>query len=68
MAEHGARVLVLESETKFKDRVRGEAMVSWGVNDAKELGIYSNLKDARWWDVEFLGVSLGDAAAVTDPM
>ena len=68
MAEHGARVLVLESETKFKDRVRGEAMVSWGVNEAKELGIYSNLKDARWWDVEFLEVSLGDAAAVTDPM
>ena len=28
MAERGARVLVLESETNFKDRVRGEAMVS----------------------------------------
>ena len=59
MAEHGAQVLVLESETKFKDRVRGEAMVSWGVNEAKELGIYSNLKDAGGWDVEFLEVSLG---------
>ena len=31
MAEHGARVLVLERETQFKDRVRGEALVSWGV-------------------------------------
>ena len=58
MAEHGAQVLVLESETKFKDRVRGEAMVSWGVNEAKELGIYSNLRDAGGWDVEFLEVSL----------
>jgi flavin-dependent dehydrogenase len=25
MAEHGARVLVLERERRFKDRVRGEA-------------------------------------------
>ena len=31
IAEHGARVLVLERETQFKDRVRGEALVSWGV-------------------------------------
>lgn len=38
MAEHGAQVLVLESETTFKDRVRGEAMVSWGVNEAKSWG------------------------------
>ncbi len=29
MAERGAKVLVLERETKFKDRVRGEAIVSW---------------------------------------
>ena len=28
MAERGARVLVLESETKFRDRVRGEIMPS----------------------------------------
>lgn len=26
MAEHGAKVLVLESATSFRDRVRGEAM------------------------------------------
>jgi menaquinone-9 beta-reductase len=29
MAEHGARVLVLERETQFRDRVRGEGMVPW---------------------------------------
>ena len=27
MAENGARVLVLESKTKFRGRVRGEAIV-----------------------------------------
>ena len=34
MAEHGAKVLVLERETQFKDRVRGEGMMPWGVADA----------------------------------
>ncbi len=31
MAEHGARVLVLEREQQFKDRIRGELMLPWGV-------------------------------------
>ena len=43
MAEHGARVLVLESTTEFKDRVRGEQMTSWGAAEARELGIYDLL-------------------------
>lgn len=54
MAEHGARTLVLERETQFKDRVRGEQMASWGVGEARALGIYDVLRDAcghevRWW-------------------
>jgi 2-polyprenyl-6-methoxyphenol hydroxylase-like FAD-dependent oxidoreductase len=56
MAEHGARVLVLERETHFKDRVRGEQMHPWGVAEAKALGIYSLLAstcghELPWWDV-----------------
>ena len=39
MARSGARVLVLEKETKFRDRVRGEGLVPWGVAEARELGI-----------------------------
>jgi flavin-dependent dehydrogenase len=39
MAAHGARVLVVERETQFKDRVRGEFMAPWGVAEARELGI-----------------------------
>lgn len=31
MAEHGARVLVVERETQFKDRIRGENFAPWGV-------------------------------------
>lgn len=43
MAEEGERVLVLERETKFKDRVRGEGMAPWGCAEARELGIYDLL-------------------------
>ena len=35
MAKHGARVLVLERQVKFKDRVRGEAIHPWGGSRAK---------------------------------
>ncbi len=55
MAERRARVLVLEPETRFRDRVRGEAMMSWGAAEARELGIYDTIMSAGghelpWWD------------------
>ena len=46
MAEHGSRVLVIERETEFKDRVRGEAMSPWGVADARRIGILDALMEA----------------------
>lgn len=54
LAEHGYRVLVLERETHFRDRVRGEQMHPWGVAEARALGIYESLVTAgghqtRWW-------------------
>lgn len=64
MADQGARVLVLESETRFRDRVRGEAMVSWGVSEAIDLGIYEILKSAGGWDIEYLEVVLGGGEPV----
>lgn len=39
MARRGARVLVVERETKFRDRVRGEGMLPWGVREAKRLDL-----------------------------
>ncbi|MGB8032148.1 MAG: FAD-dependent monooxygenase [Terracidiphilus sp.] len=38
MAESGARVLVIEHERQFKDRVRGEAMFPWGYAEVQALG------------------------------
>ncbi len=55
MAEKGARVLVLEATTEFKDRVRGEQLNSWGAGEARELGIYDLLSscgnEMLWWDM-----------------
>src|SRR5439155_23113925 len=39
----GHQVLVLERETRFKDRVRGENMLPWGVAAARRLGLVNDL-------------------------
>jgi 2-polyprenyl-6-methoxyphenol hydroxylase-like FAD-dependent oxidoreductase len=67
MAERGARVLVLERETQFKDRVRGEAIVSWGVAEANELGISRLLKEKCAHEVPYVeaGAGLRDLRATT---
>jgi menaquinone-9 beta-reductase len=43
MADHGVRVLVLERELQFSDRVRGETIWPWGVAELKELGLFELL-------------------------
>src|SRR5262249_38158052 len=67
MASRGARVLVLEREKQFKDRVRGEAIVPWGVAEAKELGIASLLKETCAYEVPHIeaGSGLRDVKATT---
>lgn len=59
MAKQGARVLVLERESRFKDRVRGEALFPWGAAELETLGLRTLLlstcaTENRWWD-DFLG-------------
>jgi menaquinone-9 beta-reductase len=43
MAEQGKRVLVLEREREFKDRIRGEFIAPWGAAEARELGLFDLL-------------------------
>jgi 2-polyprenyl-6-methoxyphenol hydroxylase-like FAD-dependent oxidoreductase len=54
MAVGGARVLVLEREMQFRDRVRGEALQPWGVAEARQLGVAELLQprsaELRWFD------------------
>src|SRR5579863_7367279 len=59
MARGGARVLVLERETKFRDRVRGEGLVPWGVAEARELGIADLLLQTCAREVPWMEMGLG---------
>src|SRR6266849_8117723 len=63
MAEHGARVLVVERERQFRDRVRGELLVSWGVAEAEALGLGDLLRhgcghELRWNDLYLGGMQI----------
>jgi len=40
LARAGLQVLILERDTAFEDRVRGEWMAPWGVVELQRLGIY----------------------------
>src|SRR3954452_25074610 len=58
LVERGARVMIIEREQQFKDRVRGELMHPWGGAEARALGIYELLRNAgalevRWWTRRF---------------
>jgi flavin-dependent dehydrogenase len=46
MSKLGAQVLVIEAETEFKDRIRGEVVVPWGVAEAQALGLETALQQA----------------------
>lgn len=59
MAEHGAKVLVLEREKAFKDRVRGEVMWPWGCIELKQLGLYELLRDKCARAVSWLDLYIG---------
>jgi len=52
MAKSGARVVVLEQEAEFRDRIRGECLQPWGVGEARQLGVADALRtcanEMRW--------------------
>jgi menaquinone-9 beta-reductase len=59
MATRGAKVLVLEREMRFRDRVRGEMMVPWGVAEAQELGILDFLKNTCAHSIPYVEMGTG---------
>ncbi len=56
LARGGRRVLVLEREKQFKDRVRGENLLPWGVAAARRLGVVDDLLAAGGRQVPFFNV------------
>src|SRR5215211_5470230 len=59
MAEHGKRVLILERETQFRDRVRGEFVTPWGVAEASALGIYELIRNRCGVDAPITDLGFG---------
>ncbi len=53
LAAHGLRVLILERETVFRDRVRGEYVHPWGVSEARSLGLYELLRGTCGYETGF---------------
>lgn len=45
MATSGARVLLVEREKRFSDRIRGEGLQPWGVAEARKLGVAQVLSE-----------------------
>jgi 2-polyprenyl-6-methoxyphenol hydroxylase-like FAD-dependent oxidoreductase len=43
LAPSGARILIVEHQDQFRDRIRGEVLMPWGSLEAKHLGIYDLL-------------------------
>jgi 2-polyprenyl-6-methoxyphenol hydroxylase-like FAD-dependent oxidoreductase len=61
VARNGRSVLVLEREKEFKDRVRGENMLPWGVAAARRLGVVDDLlaaggRQVPYFNVYFMGM------------
>src|SRR5215510_10069845 len=55
MAKSGLHILVLEQETEFRDRIRGECLQPWGIGEARQLDIAETLRtcanEMRWVDL-----------------
>ena len=72
MARSGHRVLVVERETRFRDRIRGEMLQPWGSGETKRLGLYDDLVascalEAPFWSYFIAGefVRVRDLKATT---
>ncbi len=63
LALAGRRVLVVERDVRFRDRVRGEYLHAWGVAEARDLGLLDTLSAAGAREVPWLAFYVGGALA-----
>jgi 2-polyprenyl-6-methoxyphenol hydroxylase-like FAD-dependent oxidoreductase len=62
LASAGRRVLVVEREARFRDRVRGEYLEAWGVAEARRLGLVGTLDACGGREVAFISTFVGSMA------
>ena len=65
MAARGARVLVVERERAFRDRIRGEALAPWGVAELAALGLPNGgslafADDLHTWRLFVMGMRVAE--------
>ncbi len=72
LADRGAKILVVEQQDPFRDRIRGEVLMPWGSLEAKHLDIYDLLLnncaiEATYYSRSRLGapVAIRDLLATT---
>lgn len=53
LARGGIRVLLLERQRSYRDRVRGEYMAPWGVLEARALGLEDVIRSTRAVDARY---------------
>ena len=66
LAREGVNVLLIERERVFRDRVRGEAMATWGTVEAKRLGLYELLRERCAIEVGYLTYHVDGVGAPLD--
>jgi 2-polyprenyl-6-methoxyphenol hydroxylase-like FAD-dependent oxidoreductase len=64
LAERGLRVLVVEREPRFRDRVRGEYLEAWGAAEARALGLVDALAAAGAREVPLLVTVVGGTPVI----
>jgi len=64
LAQAGRRVLVVEREARFRDRVRGEYLEAWGVAEARRLGLVETLLASGAREVPWLTTWVGSLPAL----
>jgi menaquinone-9 beta-reductase len=53
LARGGVEVLLLERQPEYRDRVRGEYMATWGVLEARALGLEDEIRSAHGVDARY---------------
>src|SRR3954469_6269437 len=65
LARHGARVVIVESQCAFRDRIHGEVTHPWGAAEAVSLGIFQPLIDSCGHQTRWAGNDRRDLFATT---
>jgi 2-polyprenyl-6-methoxyphenol hydroxylase-like FAD-dependent oxidoreductase len=64
LAQAGRRVLIVEREARFRDRVRGEYLEAWGVAEAHALDLIETLARAGAREMPWITTWVGGMAAL----